>query len=197
MAIRPVWKLLRVERSPYGAGEPDSLLRSRHDREQAATKRSLRQIGSVVRPPAAQLSNRLPQIERGAVRPALIVGNDGSDVGVVREARGSLRSHEDVNRATLCELPDERRREYDVAKKARLNNERPAHSVSTEPTCIPPNPPEGLQGRLPGVSPLNRPASFSSFLPSASRAAFACVRCLRRSTWRARPSAVASRSCAR
>src|ERR1700687_2819419 len=132
MAIRPVGKLPGVKRPACGAGESDSFLRSSHDRQQSAAKGSLRQITTFVRPAVPQLSNCLPQVERRAVRPALVVANDGSDAGVVRQDRRSLWSNQYVHRTTLRELPDERRREYDVAKKARLNNERSAHSVYLE-----------------------------------------------------------------
>ena len=132
MAIRPVGKLRRVKNASSGARESDALFRARHHREKPAPKRTLRQVGGVVRPPAAQVPNRLPESKRRAVRPTLVVANDVPNVGVVSEDSGAFRSHEYIHRATPGELRNERRREYDVAKKARLDNERSHRSINLQ-----------------------------------------------------------------
>src|SRR3954464_12673739 len=132
MQLWPIWKLRRVEHMPRGAGKSDALLRTGQHREKSAAKGSLREVRRVVGTAAAYVLHGMPQPESGAVGRPLVVAENGSDARVVGERSGAERSRQHVHGPALGELRDQRRRENDVAEKARLDNERSRHSVDLQ-----------------------------------------------------------------
>src|SRR3954464_12550606 len=132
MQLWPIRKLCRVEHMPGGAGKSDALLRAGQHREQSAAKGALREVRRVVGTAAAYVLHGMPQPESGAVGCPLVVAENGSDARVVGERGGAEWSRQHVNGPALGELRDQRRRENDVAEKARLDNERSRHSVDLQ-----------------------------------------------------------------
>src|SRR6185503_16436679 len=66
------------------------------------------------------------------VRAALVVANEAADAWIVGQSGSADRRRQHIDRPALGKLGDQRRRENDVAQIARLNNERPAHSVDLQ-----------------------------------------------------------------
>src|SRR3954470_10717533 len=132
MQLWPIWKLRRVEHMPRGAGKSDALLRTGQHREKSAAKGSLREVRRVVGTAAAYVLHGMPEAESRTVGRPLVVAENGSDARVVGERSGAERSRQHVHGPALGELRDQRRRENDVAEKARLDNERSRHSVDLQ-----------------------------------------------------------------
>ena len=129
MLVRPIWDLGRVQHPASGARESNSFLRSGHHGDHAASEGTLREIRRGVWAPRPDLANGCPQSERRPVSATLVVWDDGANVRVVGQRRRAARGDQHIDRTALRKLRDERRRENDVAEKARLDNERSAQSV--------------------------------------------------------------------
>jgi hypothetical protein len=89
------------------------------------------------------------------------------------KARTSSRARRAGRTARTGESAPER-----LAARAGHRGARPGRASAAT------RPPSARPGRPPGGCPRGRRASSASCLPSASRGACACARCLRRSTWR-------------
>jgi drug/metabolite transporter (DMT)-like permease len=84
MPLGTVRKLFGVERAAGRAGKANSLDCAGHHRDKSAPERALREIRRLIWTPASELLDCGPQTECRAIRAALVVADDHSDVRIVR-----------------------------------------------------------------------------------------------------------------